>query len=282
MVNDEARATWADSGIGWVENEAVFDATFAPITAALLEAADLAPGQRVLDVGCGSGTLLAAASDAGAEAVGVDLSPTMVEGARRRVPAATVLLADAQTTDLLEAAPGRPFDRVVSRFGVMFFADPVEAFGRVRAACAPGARLAFACWRSYDENPTFALGQDLLVARLGEPPLVAPADAPGPMAFADPDRSRAVLGAAGWSDVRVERLDTVLDYAYDGSDGVERRMETIFATSTGRRARTRLEPELGPAGWSALLDEVRDHVRSSVVDGALRLPAATWTVTATA
>ena len=206
----------------------------------------------------------------------------MVEGARRRAPDATVLLADAQTTDLLAAAPGRPFDRVVSRFGVMFFDDPVRAFVRLHEAAAPGARLAFACWRSYAENPTMSLGQDLLVARLGEQPAPVAPDAPGPMAFADPDRTRAVLGAAGWSAVAVEPLDVVLDYAYDGSDGVDNRLATVLATTTGRRARARLEPELGASGWAALLDEVRRHVRDARVDGALRLPAATWLVTATA
>jgi SAM-dependent methyltransferase len=282
VANEEMRASWTEGGIGWVEQEAVFDATFAPITEALLVAADLAAGHRVLDVGCGSGTLLAAAVAVGAETVGVDLSPTMVEGARRRVPAATVLLADAQTTDLLEAAPGRRFDRVVSRFGVMFFDDPVRAFTRLHEAAAPGARLAFACWRSYEENPTMTLGQDLLTARLGETPAPVGPDAPGPMALADPGRTRAVLGGAGWADVVVEPLDVVLDYAYDGSDGVEHRLATVLATTTGRRARARLEPELGAAGWAALLDDVRAHIRSARVDDALRLPAATWLVTATA
>ncbi len=276
------RATWTDSGTGWVEQEAVFDATFAPITDALLAAADLAPAHRVLDVGCGSGTLLAAAVASGAETVGVDLSSTMVEAARRRVPDATVLLADAQTTDPLAAAPGRPFDRVVSRFGVMFFDDPVAAFRRLHEAAAPGARLAFACWRSYAENPTMSLGQDVLVERLGEEPAPVAADAPGPMAFADPDRTRAVLSGAGWTDVVVEPLDVTLDYAYDGSDGVDNRLATVLATTTGRRARARLEPELGPAGWASLLDDVRRHVAAARVDGALRLPAATWIVTATA
>src|SRR4051794_25142912 len=147
MANEAMRDSWATGAEGWVRNERIFDASFTPFTAAVLDAAELGSARRVLDIGCGAGTLLEAAVAAGAEAVGADISPVMVEAARRRVPAATVVIADAQTDDLLAAAPGAPFDRVVSRFGVMFFADPVAAFANMRAATEPGARLAFVCWR---------------------------------------------------------------------------------------------------------------------------------------
>lgn len=283
MPNEDVRATWTDAGRGWVEHEAVFDAIFAPVTAAVLDAAAIGPGHRVLDVGCGSGTLLAAAAAAGAEPVGVDVSPTMVAGARRRVPAAVVLEADAQTTDVLDAAPGRPFDRVVSRFGVMFFDEPVTAFARVRSACAPGARLTFACWRTYEENPTFSVGQDVLTAWMDEPPAPAAGPfAPGPMAFADPGHVRAVLEEAAWRDVAVAPVDVTLDYAYDGSDGVNHRLAVVLATTTGFRAQSQLRPRIGEERWAELLDAVRARLRESRVDGALRLPGAVWVVTATA
>lgn len=282
MPNEEIRATWSDNGTGWVENEAIFDATFTPITAAVLDAAPVSPGLRVLDVGCGSGTLLAAAVAAGAEAVGVDISPTMVAAARRRVPEAVVVEADAQVTDLLPVAPGRPFDRVVSRFGVMFFDDPVAAFSRVRSACASGAVLSFACWRAFSENASFSLGQDVLVARMGETPADPDPTAPGPTAFADPDRVRSVLTSAGWSEVSVDPLDATLDYAYDGTDGVDNRLATIFATTTGRRARARLQPSMTEADWASLVDDVRERLREELTDGRLLLPAACWLVTARA
>lgn len=281
MSNDGMRSTWTDVGAGWVEQEQTFDAAFAPITTALLAAAAIEPGHRVLDVGCGSGTLLEAAAASGATPVGVDISPTMVEAARRRVPVAEVLLADAQSTDLLAAAPGPAFDRVVSRFGVMFFADPVEAFTRIRTAAAPGGRLAFVCWRGDAENPIFTRGTEVLTRRL--PPVERDPDgAPGPRAFADPDRVRTVLADAGWDRVAVKALDVALDYSTATSDGVEERLATILATGTGRDARARLEPALGAAAWTALLDEVRAELRATLVDGALQLPAATWLVTASA
>ncbi len=139
VANEAMRGSWATGAEGWVRNERIFDAAFAPFTAAVLGAADLGSARRVLDVGCGTGTLLDAAVAVGADAVGVDISSAMVDAARRRVPTATVVTADAQTADLLAAAPGAPFDRVVSRFGVMFFSEPQAAFANIRSATEPGA-----------------------------------------------------------------------------------------------------------------------------------------------
>jgi len=170
---------WVDGSAGWVANEGIFDAVFAPVTSAILGAAAIEPGQRVLDVGCGTGTLLAAAVATGATAVGVDVSPGMVEAARRRVPSATVIVDDAETADILARAPGAAFDRVVSRFGVMFFPDPVAAFTNLRRATAPGSRLVFACWRAKEDNPMFTLGTSVLEERLNPRPTPPPPGTPG-------------------------------------------------------------------------------------------------------
>lgn len=272
------RQNWTDGASGWVANEAIFDAVFAPVTAAILAEASLAAGQRVLDIGCGTGTLLAASTAAGATAFGVDISEGMAAAARRRVPEATVVVADAQTADLLIEVP---FDRVVSRFGVMFFEDAEAAFANIRRAAAPGARLVFACWRSGAENPMFRLGSQILVDRL-EPQLDDPAPgAPGPMAFADAARPAAVLATAGWDEVKVEAFDFVCDYGIDGSDGVEERLTTILSGGIGRLAREQLVPRLGEEGWASVVEEVRGELRGNLVDGAVRFPGAVWIVSAT-
>jgi SAM-dependent methyltransferase len=280
VVNESMRQNWSEGAAGWVANEAVFDAVFAPVTAAILERAAPAAGQRVLDVGCGSGTLLAKCAAAGAEVVGVDIAEGMAAAARRRVPEATVLVADAQTTDLLDAAPGAPFDRVVSRFGVMFFEDPVAAFANLRRASAPGARLVFACWRSEEENPVFSIGTTVLVDRLDPKPEPSDPEAPGPTAFADRDRLDAVLAGSGWDQVRIDPLDFTFDFGFDGTDGVEERLTMIVSGGTGRFAREQLVPRIGEEGWEAVLDEVRTELRRHLVDGALRFPGAVWLVTA--
>ncbi len=280
MANEAMRENWAVGAQGWVRNERIFDSVYAPHTAAIVGAADLRSARRVLDVGCGAGTLLEAATAAGADAVGVDISPVMVEAARRRVPTATVVTADAQTTDLLEVAPGRPFDRVVSRFGVMFFEDPRAAFANIRAATAPGARLAFVCWRE-GETDTFALGISALAAHLETPPARPQPGEPGPLGFARRERIDAVLSGSGWSDVAIEPFDALCDYSIDGSDGVEERLAIALSGTVGRAVRAQLEPRLDAAGWEAVVDEARAELREHLVDGAIRFVGHTWLVTAT-
>ncbi|MFX4274036.1 class I SAM-dependent methyltransferase [Propionibacteriaceae bacterium Y1685] len=280
---------WASGGAGWVVHEAIFDRVFAPLTAAILDSADLAAAQSMLDVGCGSGTLLAAAVERGVRATGVDISATMAEAARRRVPQSTVLLADAESADLSFGGAG-PYERVLSRFGVMFFADPVAAFANLRSATASGGRLAFGCWRSLAENPSFTEGTSLLTAQLPDPPIqldpAAPSStsphftAPGPMAFAAPDRLRTVLTDAGWREVVITPFDFTLDYG-EGAAAVEDRIAIILATSTGARAERILRPALGDRGWAELVDRVREHVTAQLTYGRVQLPAATWLVTAT-
>jgi SAM-dependent methyltransferase len=274
------RQNWAEGAPTWVENQATFDAVFAPVTEAILESAAIAAGQRMLDVGCGTGTLLEAGAAAGADVVGVDIAEAMAAAARRRVPEATVIVADAQTTDVIAAAPGAPFDRVVSRFGVMFFEDPEAAFANLRRATAPDARLVFACWRDLDENPMFSLGSEVLADRLDPQPETPAPGEPGPAAFADPDRVRSLLEGAGWGRIRVSPFDFTCDYGFNGTDGVEERMATISGGGVGRLAREQLLPRLGENGWASLLDDVRAELRRHLVDGVLRFPAAIWLVEA--
>ncbi|MQM27880.1 methyltransferase domain-containing protein [Glycomyces sp. NEAU-7082] len=274
------RQNWAESAAGWVANEAVFDAVFTPVTGAILESARPEKGLRVLDVGCGTGTLLAKSTAAGAEAVGVDISEGMAAAARERVPEATVLVADAQTADLLREAPGSPFDRVVSRFGVMFFEDSQAAFANLRRATAPGARMVFACWRSLDENPMFSLGSARLAERLDPKPESPAEGEPGPVAFADSGRLGSLLEGAGWGEVRIDPLDFTCDYGFNGTDGVEERLGQILSGGVGRLAQEQLRPRVGADEWESLLDEVREELRRNRVDGALRFPGAVWIVNA--
>ncbi|HEU4360053.1 MAG TPA: class I SAM-dependent methyltransferase [Mycobacterium sp.] len=280
MANESQQQAWADQGVDWVDNAPIFEAVLAPFADAVLRAADIVPGARVLDIGCGSGTLLQRAAALGADSFGVDISEPMVQAARRQVPTATVSLGDAQTADLRAAADGASFDRIVSRFGVMFFDDPVAAFANIRTAAAPRARLAFVCWREGD-NPMFALGVDVLAHRLESPPAAPDPAAPGPLSFGNAERVRAILTGAGWDDVVLQAFDGVCDFSIDGSDGVEERLTLVLANRTGQQARIELPARLGADGWAGVVDELRDELRRHRVDGVVKFPGHTWLVTAT-
>jgi SAM-dependent methyltransferase len=279
MTNEGMAANWAEGAKGWVENERIFDSVFTPITRLILDAADLGTARRVLDVGCGAGTLIEAAVAAGTAAVGVDISPGMTEAAQRRVPTATVVTADAQSTDLLAAAPGEPFDRVISRFGVMFFGDPAAAFANIRAACTPDARMVFACWRE-DAREIATLGIEVFRAAMTDPVDPPAVGEPGPFGLADPDHLRKVLADGGWSDVELVPHDPVLDHSIDGSDGVEERLAIALSGMIGRAARAELEPRVGPDGWAGLVDAARADLRGRLTDVSVRTIGRMWLVTA--
>ena len=275
MANETLGPDWTRHGAGWVAQDAVFDRVFAPVTTAIVEAADLTGD--VLDIGCGTGTLMEAAVAAGARAVGVDVSPAMVEAARARVPRADAIVADAQTADLTALADGG-FARIVSRFGVMFFPDPVAAFANIRRAAAPDGAMTFMCWQAGRLNPMFTLGTRTLIGALDEKPARPAPGAPGPVAFADADYLRTVLVDAGWSDVAIDPFAFTADYSTPTSDGVEDRLAVILATSTGQLVEEQVRGRLGEDGCHDLLDRVRADLRDARVDGALTHEGHCWLV----
>ncbi len=280
MNNDETRQQWESRALDWVRNERIIDTTFEPFTRALLQAVDLEGAGRVLDVGCGAGTLLEAAVAQGVEAVGVDLCEPMVEASRRRAPAATILTADAQTADILALAGGEPFDRVMSRFGVMFFDDPVAAFANIAKATAADGRMAFVAWRE-GESDLFSVGLEVLLDAMQTRPPLPAENTPGPLGLADGNRIRELLSTAGWTEIEVEPVDGVCDYSVDGSDGVDERIAVALAGGLGAAVRAELESRLGADGWNSLLEEARVDLRRRFPHGPVSFETHVWLVTAT-
>jgi SAM-dependent methyltransferase len=282
MPNETMRDLWTKhGGPAWIANNELFESVYAPFNDAVAAVLEPLDGKAVLDVGCGPGSLSGVITSRGGVAVGIDISATMVDGARELVPSARFEVADAQSDDLAALSPSFGFDAVASRFGVMFFEDSTAAFENIRRAAKPGGQLAFVCWRTEEENPTFTLGTTLLTSRLPSPPPAAAAGVPGPMSFADPDVLRAVLDEAGWSGIAIEPFDANCDYGTDGSDGVERRVRMVLSGQSGRLADEQLRPVLGEQGWNDLLDEVRTEVRTAITGGRVQFPGRTWLVTAT-
>ena len=210
-ANAAMRRYWNEvAGPRWVGRQAVQEARNAEMLALLLAAAQAKPGERVLDVGCGTGVTTepyAVAVGPSGQVTGVDISQPMLDAAQQRIAAralanVTLLLADAQVHPF---APGS-YDLLTSRMGVMFFADPAAAFGNLRRALRPGGRLCMAVWATIAENTHWKIPYDIAVRRLG-PPAPTPSHAPGPHVFGDRDYLRRSLVAAGFADIGVEPKD---------------------------------------------------------------------------
>ena len=203
--NADQIAYWnADAGETWAALQKQMDAQLEPHGLRAMEALAPAAGERIVDVGCGSGqTSLALGQAVGRSGavMGLDISRPLLDLARRRAAesgAANVSFgeADVQTYAFAPAT----FDAVFSRFGVMFFADPPAAFANIRRALKPGGRLAFVCWRTPAENIFMTLPYTAAAAQFPPAPPPTPG-APGPFAFADPDRVRHILSSAGFRDI---------------------------------------------------------------------------------
>jgi SAM-dependent methyltransferase len=198
------------AGETWVKLQARLDVQLAPLGRRAMDQAAIRPGEAILDIGCGTGqTTLELAERVGGSGtvLGVDISGPMLDLARRRSAAAGLAQArfeqgDAQTQRFAQGS----FDLVFSRFGVMFFADPVAAFGNLRRALRRQGRLVFVCWRQARDNEWVTVPMAATFQHLPRPPAPEPG-APGEFAFADRDRVQAILVAAGFADVRIEKSD---------------------------------------------------------------------------
>ena len=251
IANTEQAEHW-NTGPGvahWVANQARYDRMHAPFTALILDAAALRPGGNVLDVGCGCGgtTLAAARLVAPGRALGLDLSGPMLARAQADAEAAGLGNAafrqgDAQVEPLESAS----FDTVISRFGVMFFADPARSFANLRNALRKGGRLTFVCWQEPKNNPWLIEPMKAVYRHVPRLPQLGPED-PGPFSFASPERVNRILVEAGFAGVNMEPHGLLLDISAGG--GIE--------------AAVRSAAEIGPANLA--LEGQPEEVRAAAV-----------------
>jgi SAM-dependent methyltransferase len=213
-TNAAQRQFWnSDFGAKWVAFEADLETLHAPMNDPLLTSAAIEPGMDVLDVGCGSGAVTRQAAEwvgAAGSVTGVDISEVLLDKARGTAvgegsASVVYLSADAQTYPFAPAS----FNSVVSRMGVMFFADPTAAFANLLRAVRPGGSFSAVVWRRGEANPWFRIPTEAAIRHLG--PIDSDPDAPGPLAFANTDRALAILVAAGWMDVSADPLEVILE-----------------------------------------------------------------------
>jgi SAM-dependent methyltransferase len=184
-----------------------------------------APGDHVVDVGCGFGDsaqeLAALVGPTGA-VVGIDAAPRFIEVAAGEAAAAGVENLSFAVADV-EAGPLEgPFDYAFSRFGTMFFANPVNALRNVRAGLVPGGRLVMVVWRSKPENEWVQRALDV-VERFARKPdeYEEPTCGPGPFSMANADTTSGILKSAGFTDISLRRNDGPLLMGTDLEEAVD-------------------------------------------------------------
>ncbi len=275
-TNAEQIAYWnGPPGMRWLARQQSQDAILAPVAKALYNRARPLAGERVVDVGCGCGDTsveLARRVAPGGHVLGVDVSAPMLERARQRIPAGVLVefaLADATVHPFAPAGA----DLLFSRFGVMFFEDPVRSFKNLRGALRPGGRVAFACWREPKRNGWLMLALQEAYKHVPKLPDLGP-DAPGPFAFQSEARVRGILAGAGFSSVEFEAFDLTLDIA--NGQGIDGATDTATGVGPASRALDGQPAELQTAARAA----IRAMLVERLVGDTVPLPASIWIVRA--
>ena len=276
MSNAEQLEYWDGAGgEHWAADADRYDELNRRFGERIVDALAPSSGERVLDVGCGNGALALAVAprvDPDGSVLGLDLSGPMLANARRR--AADAGLAniafehgDAQVVALAEAS----FDAAVSRFGVMFFEDPVAAFANIGRALRPGGRLVFACWQELLRNEWIVVPSGAALAFVPMPELGDPGG-PGPFAFADPDRVRSILAEAGFVDVQ---LDDVVEPMRMGTS-VDDALDFMRRTNIAATLFENVEDDVEAKAWDAIREALVPYEQP---DG-VHLAGAAWLVSA--
>lgn len=270
--NSEQEELWnSGPGRSWVRRQADLDLLMEAVSGRLLVACAPQRGERVLDVGCGAGAssfALAAAVGPAGRIVGLDISEpllSLAESRGRELASTNVVfvLSDAQTDMKLEPAS---YDLVASRFGMMFFADPVAAFRNLAGLLRPGGRMVFVAWAGPEHNPWFAIPQQAAVARLGPVAQAAP-DAPGPMAFRDVQPVLERLEQAGLTGASAEAVDLSLTHP-GGLDAMVSLCEEVGPLPRVMRDKGGNEKDL-----AAILEDIRRSFAGYATGGGINIPA---------
>jgi ubiquinone/menaquinone biosynthesis C-methylase UbiE len=276
--NADQIAYWnGPGGQHWTDRQQAQDTMLAPVADILIDRARAKAGDRIVDVGCGCGaTTSALAQKVGptGHVFGIDISAPMLARARLLAPPDLPLdfvLADA-TVYPFEPAN---FDLLVSRFGVMFFAQPALSFANMRRALRPSGRLTFACWREPRDNPWLMMPLQAVYKHVPKLPQLGPED-PGPFSFASEQRVNRILSEAGFSKIAMEPCNLVLDVAI--GRGLEAAVEAALEIGPASRALEGQPSDLRAAAANSIREALAPFAKGQAVP----LAASIWIVTAAA
>ena len=261
----------------WATHADRIDAMMRPMTDDVLALAHVQPGERVLDIGFGSGATSLRMANAvlpGGSVTGVDISPQLLHVARARAAKADAPVRFVEA-DAGAAQLDQSFDAAFSRFGVMFFEQPSAAFTNIRRHMRRGARMTFVCWRPITENGWAMAPLEAIKPMFDTPWTPSNTDAPGPFAFSDPAKVERILAQAGWSSIAIARWDG--DNVIAG--GVSLEESTDFLLRIGPSARAIAERGLDPVAVRARLMDALAPLHDGT---GVALSAACWFVSATA
>jgi SAM-dependent methyltransferase len=276
--NSEQIAEWNGAlGQRWVAMQREIDRIVVPFGDAALKAAAPQPGERVIDIGCGCGDtsieIARIVGEAGA-VLGIDVSQPMLEVARSRGALANWTHLSFREGDAAEAELPTNIDLLFSRFGVMFFSQPSQAFSHLRKSLRTGGRCVFVCWRAPRDNAWAMAPLSAARTAMGVTPTPADPDAPGPFSFADEEKLRAILSSAGFGAIDVQRFDAAL------SLGATPRSAAEGAVQIGPVSR--FVREVGIEHLPIILDAVeRTLAPLAAPEGHVSLNGSTWIVSAT-
>lgn len=277
-MTDQLVEDWeGEVGERWLAHIDAFESMIAPVGEALLAKAAFRPGQKVADIGCGCGANsldIARAVAPDGHVTGIDIAQVLLGKAEeRRLAAGLSNLRFVQGDGQVASPDDTPFDRLFSRFGVMFFEDSAKAFANMRSWLRPGGDFTFACWGPPPENPWIGLVGEI-VGRYAEMPERDP-DAPGPFRMADPEETEAMLREAGYDFIELDLWRGEQHLGGKGADPESAADFVLEALGIGEA----LE-DSGPELRAKVRQEIVEALRPYHKDGAVRMDAAAWFVTA--
>ncbi len=272
-INQKQAEVWnGEGGRAWVEGRALLDHMYQPVVDAIVAACPPTKGNHVLDVGSGTGAVTIAYArhlDAGPACVGIDFSSPMIAAARARSQRegakASFIQGDAQIYPFEEAS----FDLLVSRFGVMFFDDPVRAFTNLRRAAKPNAKACFAVWRGPEDNAFMREAERAAAPFLPDVPTLDP-NAPGRFALSDRDRTKVILSDSGWSRIDILHADIPCSFPLRDLDY----MFTSFGPIGG------VFRQLSKASQAQLVEKVKPVFSKNIMGETVHFTAGCWIILA--